>query len=74
MAEDQTAPQSPLSGLSEDYGKLGGSIDLDQAASRRIRPGTKAADMHEGPPLIELADVSSLDTIEQKEDILANAS
>ena len=27
--------------------------------SRRIRPGTKAADMNEGPPLVELADIDS---------------
>lgn len=30
---------------------------LDQAATRRIRPGTKAADMASGPPLIPLAEV-----------------
>jgi len=60
MAEDQTGPQSPSPADNEDHGRLGGSVDLDHAASRRIRPGTKAADMHEGPPLIELADVCLL--------------
>lgn len=60
MAEDQTGPQSPSPADSEDHGRLGGSIDAHQAASRRIRPGTKAVDMHEGPPLIELADVCLL--------------
>ncbi|KAL8645653.1 MAG: hypothetical protein Q9226_007203 [Calogaya cf. arnoldii] len=31
----------------------------DQAAARRIRPGTKAADMAAGPPLVELARLDS---------------
>ena len=31
---------------------------LDNGATRRIRPGTKAADMASGPPLVPLADVS----------------
>lgn len=35
------------------------SVGVDQGASRRIRPGTKAADMHEGPPLIELSEVDA---------------
>lgn len=30
---------------------------LDYAASRRIRPGTKAADMASGPPLVPLSEV-----------------
>ena len=33
---------------------------LDDGATRRIRPGTKAADMASGPPLVPLADVSSI--------------
>ena len=32
---------------------------LDIGAMRRIRPGTKAADMASGPPLVPLAEVSS---------------
>ena len=31
--------------------------NLDHAAERRIRPGTKAADMAEGPPLVDLSEV-----------------
>lgn len=33
---------------------------LDDGATRRIRPGTKAADMASGPPLVPLAEVSSI--------------
>ena len=33
--------------------------NLDQAATRRIRPGTKAVDMASGPPLIPLSQVGS---------------
>ena len=35
------------------------TTNLDNGAMRRIRPGTKAADMASGPPLIPLAEVSS---------------
>jgi hypothetical protein len=31
--------------------------NLDHAAERRIRPGTKAEDMAEGPPLVDLSEV-----------------
>lgn len=58
MAEDQVGPTSPgVNGL-EDLDKISQSVALDQAASRRIRPGTKSEDMHEGPPLVNLQDVS----------------
>lgn len=58
--EVQIGPQSPTlnpaTGSSiqanDDTGKY------DQSATRRIRPGTKAADMTSGPPLIPLAQVS----------------
>jgi len=44
--------------LFEDSGKFPGSSNLvDTGAGRRIRPGTKAEDMAEGPELVELADV-----------------
>lgn len=43
--------------LSEEQGKLG-VASSEVGASRRIRPGTKAADMTEGPPLMDLADAS----------------
>ncbi|KAJ9635975.1 hypothetical protein H2199_008330 [Coniosporium tulheliwenetii] len=59
MAEDQIGPMSPTAALSEEKGKLGGFSNVDQGASRRIRPGTKAADMAEGPPLVELSEIDS---------------
>ncbi|TID27032.1 Chromosome segregation protein [Venturia nashicola] len=53
MAEDQLGPKSPIAG----------SLDLENAftdsASQRIRPGTKAADMPDGPPLVPLKDIDS---------------
>ena len=53
IAEDQTSPMA-----SPEHQKGDAlAASMDQGASRRIRPGTKAADMHEGPPLVELADV-----------------
>jgi hypothetical protein len=33
--------------------------NLDHNAARRIRPGTKAEDMAEGPPLLDLSEVRS---------------
>ena len=56
IAEDQTGPASPLS-RPRDHDALHSQASLDQNASRRVRPGTKAADIHEGPPLIELSEV-----------------
>lgn len=59
MAEDQVGPTSPgVSGL-EDLDKIGQAAALDHAASRRIRPGTKAEDMHEGPPLVDFSEIDS---------------
>jgi len=58
MAEDQLGPLSPSVGISEEQGKSGLVGSVDHGASRRIRPGTKSADMAEGPPLMELKDVS----------------
>lgn len=53
MAEDQLGPKSPIAG----------SVDFENAfndsASQRIRPGTKAADMPDGPPLVPLKDIDS---------------
>ncbi|KAK8232608.1 Mob1 family protein [Phyllosticta capitalensis] len=51
IAEDQSGPKSPASDEHEST--------VDQGASRRIRPGTKAADMAEGPPLADLKDIES---------------
>lgn len=56
IAEDQIGPKSPIA-ASEEQGKLFSSVD--HGASRRIRPGTKAADMAEGPPLVELIEIDS---------------
>ncbi|KAK5129419.1 hypothetical protein LTR08_003275 [Meristemomyces frigidus] len=58
IAEDQTGPSSPGFSLFEDHGKLQPS-PIDAGASRRIRPGTKAEDMAEGPPLVDLQDIDS---------------
>lgn len=57
MAEDQLGPKSPTSAFPEAQGGMGVLQNLDKAASRRVRPGTKAADMAEGPPVVELTDV-----------------
>jgi hypothetical protein len=56
IAEDQTGPTSPAAGPFDDNSKLPGNAS-DDNASRRIRPGTKAEDMAEGPPLVELSEV-----------------
>ncbi|KAL1301999.1 hypothetical protein AAFC00_002452 [Neodothiora populina] len=58
IAEDQISPAA-LSG--DDHGKLEGQLSLlnDQAAMRRIRPGSRAEDMHSGPPLVQLSDIDS---------------
>ncbi|KAF2153285.1 Mob1/phocein [Myriangium duriaei CBS 260.36] len=59
MAEDQVGPTSPGALGLEDLDKIGQAATLDQGAGRRIRPGTKAEDMHEGPPLIDPIDIDS---------------
>ena len=54
---------SPSVNSSDDsnHGQLVANTILqnDVAATRRIRPGTKAEDMHSGPPLIPLAEIDS---------------
>lgn len=57
IAEDQLGPKSPALAATDEQQKQ--QLSLDHAAARRIRPGTKAADMTEGPPLVELTDVDS---------------
>ncbi|KAF2092111.1 Mob1/phocein [Saccharata proteae CBS 121410] len=52
IAEDQLGPMSPLGIGPEEPNTL---ASVDTGASRRIRPGTKAVDMAEGPPLIDSA-------------------
>lgn len=60
FTEVQIGPQSPSVG--ESSGKdseqlLGGAPGEDDGSTRRIRPGTKTADMAFGPPLIPLSQV-----------------
>ncbi|KAF2785683.1 Mob1/phocein [Melanomma pulvis-pyrius CBS 109.77] len=56
IAEDQLGPKSPLP-ATEEQQKL--FSNLDHGAARRIRPGTKADDMAEGPPLVDLSEIDS---------------
>jgi hypothetical protein len=63
IAEDQTGPTSPAVGPFDENNKLPGSTP-DGSASRRIRPGTMAEDMAEGPPLVELSEVSDMKRLE----------
>ncbi|OWY57671.1 Mob1/phocein [Alternaria alternata] len=53
IPEDQLSPVS----ASPEQQKL--FSNLDHAAERRIRPGTKAEDMAEGPPLVDLSEIDS---------------
>ena len=59
--EVQLAPPSPGADKSVEGGlkDVGEGALLDNGASRRIRPGTKAADMASGPPLVPLTEVPS---------------
>lgn len=59
MAEDQLGPVSPGVSLFDDGNKFPSITSVNAGASRRIRPGTRAEDMAEGPPLIELSDIDS---------------
>ncbi|KAF2188564.1 Mob1/phocein [Zopfia rhizophila CBS 207.26] len=56
IAEDQLGSMSPVAATDEQQ-KLFSSVD--HGAARRIRPGTKAADMSEGPPLVGLSEIDS---------------
>ncbi|PKX98974.1 Mob1 family protein [Aspergillus novofumigatus IBT 16806] len=62
FTEVQIGPKSPSVG--DSFGKetqefLAASKGNDNASSRRIRPGTNAADMAVGPPLIPLSQLDS---------------
>ncbi|KAM3420011.1 hypothetical protein BST61_g3322 [Cercospora zeina] len=59
IAEDQIGPTSPGLSLYEEHGKVPGASITDTGAARRIRPGTKAEDIHEGPPLTDLQNIDS---------------
>ncbi|KAJ5484077.1 hypothetical protein N7539_005873 [Penicillium diatomitis] len=62
FTEVQIGPQSPSVG--EAFGKdadsiMGPCAGEDSGSTRRIRPGTKAADMAFGPPLVPLSQLDS---------------
>ena len=59
--EVQLGPKSPMPGaqssaIAQDVDE---ATKPDTGSTRRIRPGTKAADMASGPPLIPLSEVYS---------------
>ena len=56
FTEVQIGPKSPTIGDGPEN-QLGEAAKQDDGSTRRIRPGTKAADMASGPPLIPLAEV-----------------
>ncbi len=56
FTEVQIGPKSPTIGDGPEN-QLGEVAKHDDGSTRRIRPGTKAADMASGPPLIPLAEV-----------------
>ncbi len=56
FTEVQIGPKSPTVGEGQGF-QLGEAAKQDDGSTRRIRPGTKAADMASGPPLIPLAEV-----------------
>ena len=53
MAEDQLGPKSPTA-TTEQQAKL--FTKADHGAARRIRPGTRATDMADGPPLVSFSE------------------
>jgi hypothetical protein len=56
FTEVQIGPESPTVGEGPEH-QLGEAAKQEDGSTRRIRPGTKAADMASGPPLIPLAEV-----------------
>lgn len=59
FTEVQIGPQSPTFGDKGGDGQLFAPLtETDDGPTRRIRPGTKAADMASGPPLVPLSQVS----------------
>ena len=59
FTEVQIGPKSPSVGDS-NQNQLGDAARIDNGSTRRIRPGTKAADMEKGPPLVPLNEVCNL--------------
>ncbi|KAJ9609364.1 hypothetical protein H2200_005691 [Cladophialophora chaetospira] len=58
IPEVQFGPQSPGVDLSKEL-SLEATSKPDEGAARRIRPGTRAADMAMGPPLVPLSQLDS---------------
>lgn len=56
FTEVQIGPKSPSVG-DANQNQLGDAARIDNGSTRRIRPGTKAADMDKGPPLVPLNEV-----------------
>ncbi|KAL5119357.1 hypothetical protein ACEQ8H_002626 [Pleosporales sp. CAS-2024a] len=52
-------PEDQLSPISTNPEQQKLFSNLDHNAARRIRPGTKAEDMAEGPPLVDLSEIDS---------------
>ena len=67
IAEDQISPKSPIGTDMDDHGKLDFPENYTQSAYRRIRPGTKAADMPEGPPLMELTEAGNMVIVSRRD-------
>ncbi|RMZ79248.1 hypothetical protein DV737_g3512, partial [Chaetothyriales sp. CBS 132003] len=59
MPELQFGPQSPVMGSSAKELQAETASKPDESAWRRIRPGTRAADMARGPPLVPLNQLDS---------------
>jgi hypothetical protein len=56
FTEVQIGPKSP-SVADSNQNPFGDTARIDNGSTRRIRPGTKAADMDKGPPLVPLNEV-----------------
>ncbi|KAJ9142856.1 Mob1/phocein [Coniochaeta hoffmannii] len=58
-AEIQIGPKSPSMGPNAQQAQQIEQTQIDAAAKRRIHPGTRAADMAAGPPLVPLNELDS---------------
>ena len=61
--EVQIGPKSPSISERGEHDFSGGARKEDDSSSRRIRPGTKSADMASGPPLVPLAQVRHINAM-----------
>jgi hypothetical protein len=57
MPEFQFGPQSPSASATAAEFQVDAPNKPDETAQRRVRPGTKAAEMAKGPPLVPLVQV-----------------